>query len=103
MPLGKLINKRWTEMLRWLIHAAAYLIKNIFMMKVLAHPMVEKSLYECMARMILDVGERAQADVDLDAYKNKLREFGTDLAMKTIGSRTPDISCLRFVFNNLGL
>jgi len=56
-----------------------------------------------MARMIPDVGERAQDDVDLDAYKNKLVELGTDLAMKTIGSRTPGISCLRFVSHNLGL
>jgi len=63
---------------------------------------VRKGLYECMAHMILDVGERSQADVYLDAYKNKLGEFGIDLAMKTIGSHTLGISCLSFVFHNLG-
>jgi len=36
------------------------------------HLEVRRGLYECMARMTLDVGERAQVDVDLDAYKNKL-------------------------------
>ena len=56
-----------------------------------------------MAHMFPDVDERAQVDVDLDVYKNKLGEFGTDLSLKTIGSRTPGISCLRFVFHNLGL
>ena len=55
-----------------------------------------------MARMSPDGGERAQANVDLGANKNKLREFGTNLAMKTIGSRTPSISCLSFVIHNLG-
>ena len=56
-----------------------------------------------MARMILDVGERAQANIDLDAYRNKLEEFGTDLAMKTIGSSTLSINCLSFVLHNLDL
>ena len=56
-----------------------------------------------MARMIPDVGERVQADVDLDAYKNKFVKLGSDLAMKTIGSRISGISCLRFVSHNLGL
>ena len=61
------------------------------------HPEVRKGLYVYMARMSPDGGERAQANVDLGANKNKLGEFGTDLAMKTIDSRTPGISCLSYV------
>jgi len=41
------------------------------------HPEVRRGLYERMARMIPNVAERAQDDVDLDAYRNNLGEFGT--------------------------
>ena len=46
MPLGKLINKRWTEMLRWLIHAAAYLLnsKYFYGENFSTHLEVKKSL-----------------------------------------------------------
>ena len=68
------------------IHAAAYFLNLtcFYGENFSTHPKVRKGLYECMARMILDVGERAQANIDLDAYRNKLEEFGTDLAMKLL-------------------
>ena len=52
----------------------------------------------CMSRVIPDVAERAHADVDLYAYKNKFGEYGNDLALKTISSHTPMYQLLKFCF-----
>lgn len=55
---------------------------------------VKKGLRLCMCRMIPDEDERALADCELDAYREKLGEFGTSMAQKTISNRTPGINLL---------
>jgi len=62
---------------------------------------MRRDFYECMAHMILDIAETAQTVSDLDPYKNKLWEFGIDLALRTTSSRTPSINRLNLVFLEL--
>ena len=42
-----------------------------------------------------DINERIQADVELDAYKDNLGDFGSELAQWTIFSRNPGIMFLK--------
>jgi len=41
--------------------------------------------------MILDIHEYALVDVELDSYKQKLGEFGAQLAQMTLKARSPGI------------
>ena len=52
---------------------------------------VRRGLRECMQGMIPDVREYAQTDVKLDSYKQKLGEFGSQLAQMTLNARSPGI------------
>ena len=52
---------------------------------------VRRGIRECMHRMILDISEYAQADVELDNYNQKLEEFGSQLAQMTLKARNPGI------------
>jgi len=44
-----------------------------------------------MQRMISDIHEYAQADVELDSYKQKLEEFETQLAQMILKARSSGI------------
>ncbi|XP_020274987.1 uncharacterized protein LOC109849556 [Asparagus officinalis] len=90
MPYWKLVDKRWSGMMHHPIHAAAYYLnpKYFYGDKFSKHPEVRKGLIECMARMIPDVAERAEADYELDAYKERLGEFGSEMAQRTLAFRS---------------
>ena len=61
------------------------------------YPKVKKSLHGCMSCKIPDISDRVQADVELDSYKDKLRRFGSELAQRTISSRSPGINFLELM------
>ena len=50
---------------------------------------VRRGLRECMQHMIPDIREYAQADVELDSYKQRLEKFGTQLAQMTLKTCSP--------------
>ena len=75
------------------LHAASYFLNpRCFYSENFSNDAeVRRGLRECMQRMIPDIREYAQADVELDSYKQKLGEFGSQLAQMTLNARSPGI------------
>ena len=75
------------------LHAAAYfLIPRYFYSENFSNDVeVRRGLRECMHRIILDIREYAQANVELDSYKQELGEFGSQTAQMTLNARSPVI------------
>ena len=64
-----------------MLHAAAYFLNTRFFYNenFSNDAEVRRGLHECLHCMILDIRKYAQVDVELDNYKQKLGEFGSQL------------------------
>ena len=74
------------------LHAASY-FPNIrcFYSENFSNDSEVRRPRKCMQRMISDIHEYAQADVELDSYKQKLEEFETQLAQMILKARSSGI------------
>ena len=90
MPYWNLIDERWTSMQHMPFHAATHFLSlRCFHSENFSNNVeVKRGLRECMQRMIPDIREYAQADVELDSYKQKLEEFESQLAQMTLKARS---------------
>lgn len=90
-PIWKKIDERWTPQLHRPLHAAGYYLNPQirYSDKFSTHPEIKNGLMECMDRMIPNINDRSDADIQLDEYDFRRGDFGSRLAITTMMKRSP--------------
>lgn len=87
----KIIDARWDRQLHKPLHAVGYFLNPElhFAPGFKVDREVKKGLLLCIERMVSDEDEQTLIDVQMEAFKEREGLFGTPMAIRAIGKKTP--------------
>ncbi|XP_027177656.1 uncharacterized protein LOC113776795 [Coffea eugenioides] len=86
-----IIDKRWEDQLSHPLHAAGYYLNPQFQYSpdFQSDANIKRGLYDCIAKMVPESGERVKIDLQLDDFRHANGLFGHENAVLTRNKKSP--------------